>query len=328
MNRPHPLRRGVSVVEMVVVLAVLLMLFTVTVPAAQTARAEADRVRSQKNLKLMGIGVHSIALVYNGLEPPSVGVFPLANGTPAEPKGGTSGTIFYHMLPHIEEDNIYKRVPNDLTAVVTDFSAITDDNGTVKIYCAPADPSNSGMKTRLTSYCANGAIFGQTNGGTARFPAVFNTKGTTNCVIFFERFAQPNMSAKNDKAVPRRWTDRSSNIAYLYYPGDVTTAPNGSPGKITSGFVDPDAAGTKTPITSEIDFGKTPATVTTANRPHSFDDKTINVGLADGSARRVTVTCNASHEFPFGDVKVTATTWAWACTAMGNLGNCPTPNDW
>jgi prepilin-type N-terminal cleavage/methylation domain-containing protein len=331
MSRPLSWRRGFTVFELLVVIAILLILLALLLPAVQKTRDAAARAQSQTNLKQIGIGFFNIASVYNGLEPPCVGVFPMGAGTPAEPKTGLSGTIFFHLQPHVEKDNLYKVIAtgDQQKQLITDFSAITDDNGTVRIYCAPDDPSNPGMKTRLTSYCANGAIFGLTNGGMARFPAIFNAKGTTGCVLMFERFAQPNMSAKNEKALPRCWTDRTANITYLYYPGEVTTAPNGSPGKVTTGFNDPDAAGTKTPITSEIDFGKTPATVTTANRPHSFNERTINVLLGDGSARALTNKVNTSHEFmAITGVKVPATTWAWACTVYGQLGDVPTPKDW
>src|SRR5262245_16457580 len=124
MNRPLSLRRGLTLFELLVVLAVILILIGLLLPAVQKTRVAAARSQSHNNLKPIGIGIHNIASVYNGLEPPCVGTFPIGvgEGTTANPKTGISGTIFFHLLPHIEQDNIYKRISYSTTAVVTDFS--------------------------------------------------------------------------------------------------------------------------------------------------------------------------------------------------------------
>src|SRR5947208_14297196 len=87
----------------------------------------------------------------------------------------------------------------------TSTAGASATQGFVKIYCAPGDTSNPGTGTLLTSYSANGAVFGLQSGGTARFPALFNAKGTTNVVIFHERFAQPQPLAGT--LWNRCWTD-------------------------------------------------------------------------------------------------------------------------
>jgi hypothetical protein len=134
-------------------------------PAIQKVREAAGRASTQNNLKQMGIGFHNIASVYNGLEPPAVGVFPIGAIAGNQPTTGVYGTGFYHLLPHIEQDHIYKRAtPNAATALVNTgtgqnmATALTPSNGWVKIYCAPADPSNPGKDTLLTSYRQGHAI--------------------------------------------------------------------------------------------------------------------------------------------------------------------------
>src|SRR5262249_52012370 len=123
--------------------------------------------------------------------------------------------------------------PSTGTAAPTNTGSglITAANGTVKLYRAPGDPSNPSTGTKFTSYCTNGAVFGLQHGGTARFPAESNAKGTTTCLIVFERFASCQVGATGP-LLNRNWDDTTtttieasspaggggSQITYLYSP--------------------------------------------------------------------------------------------------------------
>jgi hypothetical protein len=308
-----------GIVVLVGVGAVLLL-----IPATKKAVETDSVVRSKNNLKQMGIGFHNIAAVYNGLEPPAVGVFPIGRlGPTNQPTTGLYGTAFYHLLPHVEHDHIYKlNRPNDENVVNTgNNGSLTPGNATVKLYCDSADPSNPGTNTLLTSYCINGAVFGVRNGGEARFPALFNVKGTQGCILVFERFAVPGGKARN-------WNDCTSQVTYLYSPYSNSVdapAPNNPPSfpaNITTGINDPTG-------TYQVEFGKSPTTVSSANHPHGFDD-TIQVLLGDGSVRVLTPKVNNTFTSPAGGLPVAKplTVWAWACSVHGGTGNVPAPSGW
>jgi hypothetical protein len=177
----------------------------------------------------------------------------------------------------------------------------------------------------LTSYSINGAVFGLRNGGTARFPAIFNLKGTTGCILVFERFASP--SAGNGTA--RNWNDCTSQITYLYSPySDSVNAPAPNdpvslPANYTTGINDPTG-------TYQVEFGKKPQTVDSANHPHAFNDTTINVLLGDGSMRALKPQVNSTFFDPAGNGNAARplTIWAWACAVLGGTGNLQTPSGW
>jgi hypothetical protein len=308
---PPARRRTYGWLTLLLITVAIIPVISLAFSAIARVRESSNRAHSQCNLKQLGIGFHNIASVHNGLEPPVVGRFP---------SDGPDSTIFYHLLPHIEQDSIHRLGP----------AGITRRNGTVQVYRAPADTSNrdngppilctgmdSGTHTLLTSYCANGAVFDGQHGGTVRFPRVFNVKGTTGCILVFERFAAPN-------GTPRKWNDPALHRTWLYSPYDGGDGFDAFPydslpadATAQSGFFDRFGNG-------QVDFGKRPATVSHAETPHAFTTASINVLLADGSARAVSITANRTFDIDGQPVRI----WAWACSAQGTLGKTPTPTGW
>jgi hypothetical protein len=309
---PPARRRMNGWVTVLLIAVALIPVLSLLFSAIAKVREASNRAHSQCNLKQLGIGFHNIASVYNGLEPPVVGRFP---------SDGPDSTIFYHLLPHIEQDMIYRCSP----------AGITRRNGTVPVYRAPADSSNRdsgaavwctgvdlGTHTLLTSYCANGAIFDGQHGGTVRFPRAFNAKGTTDCVLVFERFAAPN-------SAPREWNDPAPHRVWLYSPhdggGGFDAFPYDTPpadAAVESGFFD------RFGNDGEVDFGKRPVSVSHVNKPHAFNEASINVLLGDGSARAVSTSANATFDVDGRPVRI----WAWACSVRGVNGGTTTPSGW
>jgi prepilin-type N-terminal cleavage/methylation domain-containing protein len=174
-------RSGFTLIELLVVIAIIAILIGLLLPAVQKVRDAAARSQSQNNLKQLGLAINNIGGTYNQLLPPSYGAFPM---------NGPYGSLFVHMLPFIEQNNLYNQynpgsggyfgglnpttgLPNPITAVI-------------KPYLAPADPTNNVNGTPgLTSYASNYLVFGNTG---ANLPATFSD-GTSNTVIFMERFA-------------------------------------------------------------------------------------------------------------------------------------------
>jgi hypothetical protein len=311
--RPSLRKRHGSTISLLIILGAafaVAIVIGLLIPARSRIWDDSARAQSQNNLRQIGIGIQNIAAVYNGLEPPVVGQFPL---------NGPDSTIFFQLLPHIEQDNIYKiGINNGALAPGAAPVNLSNGNGTVKIYCAPGDPTNPGTGTLLTSYCVNGAVFDGRHGGSVHFPRVFNAKGAADTIICFERFAAM-------RSAPRQWNDPTPHRVWLYSLYDGGAGFDAFPyaslppaASIDTGFFDSDGNG------GEVDFGRGPGNFRLRGRPNAMNTETIDVLLGDGSAREVSTKANATFDVDGRQVRI----WAWACSLHGSLGKAPVPSGW
>jgi prepilin-type N-terminal cleavage/methylation domain-containing protein len=236
-------RRGFTLIELLVVIAIIAVLIGLLLPAVQKVREAAARTQSTNNLKQMGIACQDVASNFDGAMPPAYGPFMNVNNT-----------WFFHILPYIEQDNLYKTG----TATTTNY---------IKTYYAPLDPSNNG-NSALCSYCVNNGGGTATQGlflvnpvaGTySRLPASFGTKGTSNTIIVGERFSSISSSA----------------IRYWYNVG-VASA--------TSVHLDGS--------TNQVQYGVSYTAASTTSF-HAFTAAGCQVAIGDGSARTISSAVSA-----------------------------------
>ncbi len=107
------LRFGFTLVELLVIIAIIGVLIALLLPAVQSAREAARRMQCANNLKQMGLAVHSYITQHNGCLP---------LGSLGDHRHG----LFTHLLPFLELSTIYDNIDIDGDTSLSDhrFTAI------------------------------------------------------------------------------------------------------------------------------------------------------------------------------------------------------------
>jgi type II secretory pathway pseudopilin PulG len=188
---------GLTLVEVVVVIAISATLLGLLLPAVLSARESYSRMTCANNLRQIGLAMHN-ANDTHGRMPPGIGKYPGANSVRANG--------LFHLLPFLDQENLYKTVqPGGLTP----GNDPNVRNQVISVFVCRSDPSSDGdgrvkdsfgISYAPGNYAGNGLVFNIVDPPpTYRFldfrgrPSLNDTTfgdGTSNTILFVEKYAR------------------------------------------------------------------------------------------------------------------------------------------
>jgi prepilin-type N-terminal cleavage/methylation domain-containing protein len=317
--------RAFTLIELLVVIAIIAILIGLLLPAVQKVREAAARSQCINNLKQLALAVHNCNDTNKKL-PPVYGWFPSPDNQARE--NGAVGTVLFHLLPFLEQDNLYKASRTSgvtfnggpVTAYSPDSNADVASQAVPAFQC-PSDPSMKdghpeGQTDGGSSYACNFFAFGKGTAtaegagtsyswfGTNRIPANF-PDGLSNTMLFTEKYSRCEHPPGSTTGGGSKWAFQGVDAHRSWWP--VLFAPDYT--KYNAQCVGP-FQGAVPQIQPNPWMGDTGVCdFSRAASPHSGG---IQVAMGDGSIRTVAGS-------------IAATTWWYAVTPAGGE---VLPADW
>jgi prepilin-type N-terminal cleavage/methylation domain-containing protein len=187
-------QRAFTLIELLVVIAIIAILIALLLPAVQKVREAAARSQSSNNLRQIGLATHNIN--DNFMEVPMV-----SGPWKAIPTTGPSNvSIWFALLPYIEQDNIFKAVTTQANYNLNTVNPPAPIRSLIKTYISPADFTGNGSEGEC-SYAANWQVFQQPTKASTTAPQAYAaiprsfTDGQTNVIMFAEIYQRCNTNS-------------------------------------------------------------------------------------------------------------------------------------
>lgn len=167
------IRRAFTLIELIVVMAIIAILIALLLPAVQSVREAAARARCTNNLRQLALATHHAHDV-NGTIPPYFGIAPARNGRTSNVAGSRSvyGGWFAHLLPFVEQQPLASAIQADIDA--------SGRNTSVTEGAQPGTPGTVTGTQTITVY-QNGTVYTYeiniTTGGTPGVPGTTTPHG-------------------------------------------------------------------------------------------------------------------------------------------------------
>lgn len=316
-------RTGFTLIELLVVIAIIATLIGLLLPAVQKVREAASRTKCQNNLKQLGIACLNAHNTHHRL-PPGWGNFAGSpnKGWGGAPTGNYSASLFWHLLPFVEENSIYNashppvfapafgnppaitqltfrenalasttnagNIRNAANKAVPTYQCPAEDNdgGTPGIWSSPAP---LGHAWGIGNYAMNWRVFSIAS---PKVPDTF-TDGTSKTILFTEKYVVCNNAAG---ARPRH-----GGALWAFPPGrsldgvDVVEPPTGSAWYNHGSVVSWGAAISGDSWNGHFQANRVAPSACNPRLASTNHNAVINVCMADGSVRAVVNTVsNAS----------------------------------
>ncbi len=309
MSRSRP-RRGFTLIEHLVVIAINDILIALLLPAVQQAREAARRSQCQNNLKQIGLAMHNYHDTHKVFPPGFIGGTGATGATPAT--GWAWGTF---ILPFMDQAPLYNQLQPGVTSAAScgDGSLCPSDANRLALlrtglpaFVCPSDPHPSitenpgngvcavqiagagstyriGLSNYIASANANGSIDGTYtttyNGmffSNSRTRVRDITDGTSNTMMMMERHTRVagGASGTNEQRMGGNWAGLSYPNSNTYYAYQVL--------------------GCIRPTFGEINGS---ASRWDSRDPSSFHEGGIQILLADGAVRFLSENVNTTTSY-------------------------------
>lgn len=193
-------RTGVTLVEVLVVVAILAILIGLVLPAIQKLRNAAARTQCASNVRQLGLAVHACQGTYNVLPP--AGARGNQYDAPVEDGvfKGSVGAFFFYLLPFLDQGEFYSGLAG---SVLNEYDGKAGHGQVLRCLRCPSDgtgggrtglgsPAGHDATWAISNYGCNYLVFGNPAAndqeGQSTLTGTFQN-GASNTVIFGERYA-------------------------------------------------------------------------------------------------------------------------------------------